>query len=101
MLRLAAAKLATSSLNSPAIEHHVYVCQARWRQRLFFNKDDGTGGVAPYPFSANVFLRDARIEDNRLISPTGKPVPGARTLDYYIAHEITHQLTGQAQGVRA
>jgi hypothetical protein len=65
---------------------------------LFFNKDYGVGGVAPYPVTANVFLGDARIEDNRLIGPSGAPVSGDRTLDYFIAHEITHQLTGQAIG---
>ena len=101
VLRLAAGKLARSPLDSKEIEHHVYICQARWRQRLFFHKNYGVGGVAPYPFSPNVFLRDARIEANRLIGPSGQPVTGARTLDYYIAHEITHQLTGRALGVRA
>jgi hypothetical protein len=45
-----------------------------------------------------VFLRDASVESDRLISPRGVPVPGDRTLDYFIAHEITHQLTGQALG---
>jgi hypothetical protein len=30
--------------------------------------------------------------------PGGKPVPGDRTLDYFIAHEVTHQLTGRALG---
>jgi hypothetical protein len=65
---------------------------------LFFNKDYGVGGVAPYPVTSNVFLRDASIEDNRLISPRGVPVPGDRTLDYFVAHEITHQLTGHAIG---
>jgi len=65
---------------------------------LFFNKDYGVGGVAPYPVTANIFLRDAWIEDNRLISSRGTPVPGDRTLDYFMAHEITHQLTGHATG---
>jgi hypothetical protein len=48
--------------------------------------------------TSHVFLRDSRIEDNRLISPLGTPVAGDRTLDYYIAHEITHQITGLAIG---
>jgi hypothetical protein len=32
------------------------------------------------------------------MSPSGKPVPGTRTLDYFIAHEITHELTGRTVG---
>src|SRR5262249_7721998 len=39
-----------------------------------------------------------RIEDNRLISQSGLPVAGARTLDYYVAHEVTHELTGRLIG---
>jgi hypothetical protein len=98
ILELAEAKLATSPLYSSDHDQHIYICNARWRQRLFFNRDYGVGGVAPYPVSPHVFLRDAAIDDNRLISPHGKPVPGDRTLDYFIAHEITHQLTGHALG---
>jgi hypothetical protein len=98
VLELTAAKLAQSPLYSKTQDHHIFICNARWRQMLFFNKDYGVGGVAPYPVAGNVFLRDASIDDNRLISPRGTPVPGDRTLDYFIAHEITHQLTGHAIG---
>jgi hypothetical protein len=98
VLKLVEAKLATSPLYSSAQEHDIFICNSRWRQRLFFNKDYGVGGVAPYPVTANVFLRDALIEDDRLISPGGTPVEGDRTLDYFITHEITHQLTGHAIG---
>ena len=65
---------------------------------LFFNKDYGVAGVAQAEITPNVFLRNARIEDNRLISPRGTPVPGDRTLDYYVAHEIAHQLTAESIG---
>jgi hypothetical protein len=98
VLQLAEEKLARSPLFSRQASYGVYICNARWRQVLFFNKDYGVGGVAPYPLTANVFLRDAGIEENRLISPRGRAVPGDRTLDYFVAHEITHQLTGRALG---
>ena len=98
VVKLVEAKLATSPLYSSAQVYNIFICNSRWRQMLFFNKDYGVGGVAPHPVTANVFLRDALIEDNRLISPGGTPVAGDRTLDYFIAHEITHQLTGHAIG---
>jgi hypothetical protein len=98
VLELAQRKLERSPLYSANHGYSVFLCNARWRQRLIFNKDYGVGGVALYPISPNVFLREARIEDNRLISPSGKPVAGDRTLDYFIAHEIIHQLTGEAIG---
>ena len=98
VLELARAKLARSPLDANQPRLDIFICNSRWRQVLFFNKDYGVGGVAPYPFTANVFLRDAKIEENRLVSPRGTPVLGDRTLDYFIAHELTHQLTGRALG---
>jgi hypothetical protein len=98
VLELARAKLVRSPLYSSRLDHNILICNSRWRQLLFFNKDYGVGGVAPYPVSKHVFLRAASIDDNRLISPRGTPVSGDRTLAYFIAHEITHQLTGHALG---
>lgn len=97
-MELAQTKLVASPLYSPQQNHAAFICNARWRQRIFFNKNYGVGGVNYYPITSNVFLRDAVIEANHLISPSGKPVTGDRTLDYFIAHEITHTLTVQAIG---
>ncbi len=98
VLALVAAKLSTSPLYSARQEHLVFVCNARWRQRIFFTYVYGVGGVNYYPLTTNVFLRDSIVEENCLIGPKGNRVPGERTLDYFIAHEITHTLTGQAVG---
>jgi hypothetical protein len=98
VLELAERKLARSPLYSDRPGYSVFICNSRWRQMLFFNKDYGVGGVAQYPVTPHVFLRDARIEDDRLVSPRGSPILGDRTLDYFVAHEITHQLTGRALG---
>jgi hypothetical protein len=98
VLELAEAKLERSPLFSAGERHAVYICNERWRQVLFFNRTYGAGGVALYPLTGNVFLRDARVEENRLLSPRGMEVPGDRTLDYFVAHEITHQLTGSLLG---
>jgi len=87
-----------SPLYSAKESQTVFVCNARWRQLLFFNYKYGVGGVNQYPFTSKVFLRGAVIEENRLIAPSGNQVAGDRTLDYYVAHEITHTLTVQAVG---
>jgi hypothetical protein len=94
VLEMAEEKLSRSPIYSGRQDYHVFICNSRWRQMLFFNKDYGAGGVAQYPVTAQVFLREARVKDNRLISPGGNPVMGDRTLGYFVAHEITHQLTG-------
>ncbi len=98
VLELAAAKLATSPLYSSSQNHQVFVCNARWRQRIFFTYSYGVGGVNYYPFTTNIFLRDSIIEENCLIGPNGSRVTADRSLDYFITHEITHSLTGQAIG---
>jgi hypothetical protein len=98
VLALAEAKLAQSPLYSAQQTHLVFICNARWRQRLFFTYVYGVGGVNYYPFTTNIFLRDSIVEENCLIGPNGYRVTGDRTLDYFIAHEITHSLTGQAIG---
>ncbi len=98
VLQLVEAKLTKSPLYSTEQKHLVFICNARWRQRLFFMYVYGVAGVNYYPFTTNVFLRDSIIEENCLIGPGGNRVPGERTLDYFIAHEITHSLTGQAVG---
>jgi hypothetical protein len=98
LLEITRSKLAASPLYSAEQQHRIFICNARWRQRLFFNRNYGVGGVNYYPFTTNVFLRDAIIEENRLIAPTGNPVPNERTLDYFMTHEIGHTLTKQATG---
>ena len=98
VLELVEANLTKSLLYSAEQKHLIFICNARWRQRLFFTYQYGVGGVNYYPITTNVFLRDSIIEENCLIGPGGNRVPGERTLDYFIAHEITHSLTGQAVG---
>jgi hypothetical protein len=98
VLEMAQTKLATSPLYSSEQEHRIFICNANWRQRFFFNSKYGVGGLNYYPLTTNIFLRDAIIEENRLLSPSGKIVQGDRTLDYFMAHEIGHTLTKQAVG---
>ena len=87
----AAARLSRSRLrDSKPRQSTIYLCNDLWRFTLFANTRYRVGGLTYPPLTDNIFLRPTRIEANRLISPTGKDVPGDRTLSYYIAHEITH-----------
>jgi hypothetical protein len=98
VLRLSHEKLAACPYYATYPEASIFICNSRWRQMLFFNKDYGVAGVVQLPFTGKAFLRDAAVADNRLISPRGLQVAGDRTLDYFIAHEVTHELTGRAMG---
>lgn len=98
ILEIVEVKLAASPLFSTQTHHSVFICNARWRQILFFNRKYGVGGINYYPLTKNVFLSGARVEENRLISPSGNVVQGDRTLDYFITHEVAHTITKQAAG---
>jgi hypothetical protein len=74
------------------------LCNHRWRFVLFANTRYKAGGLAYAPLSDNIFLRTADFDANRLVGYSGKEAAGARTLSYYIAHEITHILVGRRLG---
>ncbi|MBO0863348.1 MAG: hypothetical protein J2P21_33615 [Chloracidobacterium sp.] len=50
-LDLAEAKLAKSPLYVADQKHLVFICNERWRQRLFFTYEYGVGGVNYYPIN--------------------------------------------------
>src|SRR5262245_1425301 len=56
ILEMAQAKLATSPLYSNQEPHKIFICNARWRQLLFFNYKYGVGGINYYPITSNIFL---------------------------------------------
>lgn len=98
LLERVEAKLARSPLRAPGDRHNIFVCNSAWRRRLFFPTLPTAGGVNRYPLTMNVFFSGGAIEENRLISPSGKPDIFGRTLDHFIAHEIAHTLTARATG---
>ncbi len=77
----------------------VYICNRRWRFILFANYRYNVGGLVYNPISDNIFLRAVHFDANRLVSPSGREVPGERTLTYFIAHEAMHVLVGRELGI--
>jgi hypothetical protein len=98
VLELTHAKLASSPLFRAGDHYEIFVCNARWRQRLFFGLNYGVGGLNYYPITSNVFIRDSLIDQDRVVAPSGKLVGPDRPLNYYAAHEITHTLAKRAVG---
>ncbi len=98
ILRLVQGKLALSPIYSSTDRHAIFVCNSGWRRAIFFPLHRAAGGINYYPFTSNVFLSGALMENNRLVSPSGQPDVFGRTLDHFIAHEITHTLTVKAVG---
>jgi hypothetical protein len=101
VIALAEAKVRSSPIFDRARSYHVYACQAPWRYTFFATYRANTGGVAYAPIGRSVFLRRSRLGENLMIGPSGRDVTDGRTLDYYIAHEVTHTMTADHLGVRA
>jgi hypothetical protein len=94
-------RLARSSLAAPARMRNlrVYICNCQWRFVLFTNTRYKVGGLAYAPLSDNIFLRTVHFRANRLVGYSGKEASGARTLTYYITHEIMHVLVERELGI--
>jgi hypothetical protein len=96
-------RLAGSPLFHPRSTDDIraYICNQRWRFILFANVRSHVGGLTYPPLSNNIFLRAADLDADRLIGPSGKAVPGERTLTYFVAHEIMHTLLADELGAVA
>jgi hypothetical protein len=94
-------RLAKSPLGAPdrTKDLRVYICNRRWRFVLFANYQYRAAGLAYGPLRNNIFLRQVRFHSNRLVGYSGREAQGARTLTYYIAHEIVHVLVVRDLGV--
>jgi hypothetical protein len=86
-------RLSRSPLFDGLAEIHLFLCDSPALFALFANVDASAGGFSSL-LGGKIFLRPSDVAANRLLSPSsGKPVPGERTLSYFIAHEATHTLT--------
>jgi hypothetical protein len=93
ILKDARQRLAKSEIYDPMRKYRVFICNSLARFAFFANFKYRAGGINYELFNGNSFLRGASIRHDRLIGPSGKEVPGERTLAYFIAHEIMHGAT--------
>jgi len=84
--------LRKSPLNDKSLHHRIFICNSDWRFFLFANRDYHAAGINQAWLNRNIFLRRSDTEHNLLIAPSGRPVPGERTLAYFMTHEIVHSL---------
>lgn len=101
ILELVEAKLLASPLYDPSLTHRVFLCHDAWREEFFLKGSGRLGGLNYWPVANHVFLPQAGVAANALISPRGRPIAAPRTLAYYMAHEITHSLVGIKLGKKA
>ena len=85
-------RLQASPFNDSRLPHRMFICNRPGLFAFFANVNHGVGGITYSGLNRNIFLRRAIVDRNRLVGPSGREVPGERTLVYYMTHEITHSL---------
>jgi hypothetical protein len=89
-------RLSRSEIYDAKVPYRIFICNDRTRFTFFANLNYRVGGVNYPIFNHNSFLRTSSIARDRLTGPSGHEVPGARTLTYFITHEVTHGVTAYA-----
>ncbi len=99
VLQDAQRRLGRSPFYANKPHENIFLCNHIWRYRLLFAANENAKGFA-YLFAPwNVFLGKADISENVLFRKDGRTPSGpARPLSYFLAHEITHNLTNRFLG---
>lgn len=91
-------RVSRSPIYDPARVHHVFLCDTPALFAFFTLWHHRAGGVTQPQFVGNVFIRPSNLVRGRVIGPSGDEKTGERTLAYYVAHEVTHAMTGDRVG---
>ncbi len=98
IIALAETRVRRSPLFDSARNYPVYVCNASWRWNYFSGFNARSRGFQT-PLGRAVFIRPAHWDRNQLAGPDGADAP--RSLDMYIAHEVTHTMVADHLGLIA
>jgi hypothetical protein len=98
VVSLAVSRIRRSPLFDATRSYPVYVCNTRWRWN-YFSGFNGRGRAFQTPLGRAVFTRRAHWDSNQLAGPDGRD--GPRSLDVYIAHEVTHMMVADHLGIVA
>lgn len=91
IVETAESRVKKSAIYKKDLKPKIFIANNYWRWRYFTNTHYKVGALA-YVLVDNIFFRKVDIKNNRLYGNSGKVASGDRTLDYFMAHEITHLL---------
>ena len=91
-------RISASPLYEAGRTHHVFVCDSPITYAFFTLWNHRSGGVTDTWAWGNASIRPSNVKRNRVIGRNGLEKGGARTLSYYIAHEVTHAMTADRVG---
>ncbi len=92
-------KIALSPLFDPQSRYPVFLCSNDWRWDFFTLFDTRSAARARAPFPRDVIVREAEVASNRYRQAKGNLATDDRSLDYLLAHEVTHLMISDAVGV--
>jgi hypothetical protein len=90
------ARVLRSPLYDAVREQHVFLCDSEALYGFLEPRAHGSGRTNVF---GNVFIRGARVHDNRVVDRNGREKNGERTLAYFIAHELTHAMSIDRFGI--
>ena len=98
ILRETQRRLSASPVYDPKRPHLGFVCNDTWRSEFFLQGKDKYGGLSYCSIAPRVFFAEARIDDDVVLSPRGRPIAAPRTLTYYVTHEFSHAVVRYTVG---
>ena len=96
ILKRAESRIQKSAIYKSDFKQRIFIANNPIRWNYFSNVNNKAGGISYVFLIKNIFLRRVDIQNNRLYGSSGKVATGDRTLDYFMAHEMTHQLEFQS-----
>jgi hypothetical protein len=100
MLDDALGRVSRSPLYDAARTHDIFLCDTSGLYSFFSLWNHRSGGITHTWAGGNAFIRPADVRRGRVIGASGVEKGGARTLAYYVAHEVTHAMSADRAGRR-
>jgi hypothetical protein len=91
IVNTASAKVKKSNIYKENIKYNVFFVNNPILWSYFSSRNYKAAGI-DYVGVNNIFFRKVNIKENQVFGNSGKTARGDRTLDYFLAHEMTHSL---------
>lgn len=92
IVKTALQRVRKSKIYKKDIKERLFIANNPFLWAYFSNINYKASGLNYVCFNHTIFFRKADIKNNRLYGYSGKVAKGDRTLDYFMAHEMTHSL---------
>lgn len=92
IVKTAETRIQKSVIYRNGFKQRMFIANNPIKWNYFSNINHKAGAISYVYFINNIFFRKVDIKNNLLYGPSGRVAAGERTLDYFMAHEMTHRL---------